>query len=370
MNARTIRVLVVDDSLSVRRRMAEVLEEDPELRVVGEASDGETAIRLCQELRPDVITLDMVLPGMTGVEVTEYIMAHQPTPILVVSSSANRGELIQTYDALSAGAVDVLDKCGATESVAGWERTLVSSLKIVSRIKVITHPRHRLRIATTSDVFAPPPPAIAPPAPPTELPRLGTVRAPNLLALGASTGGPGALVQVLRAIPTPLPVPILGVIHLGAPFGMGFPDWLATQIPHPVGKPRHGERLAAYVGQVVLAPPDQHLVLREGRIYLTNDPERFSCRPSVDVLFESIAQSSAQNTNVHTAAALLTGMGRDGAAGLLALRRAGGFTIAQDEATSVVYGMPREAVLMGAADRQLGLPLIGPALASLLKGVP
>src|SRR5260370_12943288 len=139
-----IRVLVVDDSLTVRKRLVDVLGADRELQVVGEAGDGPQAIELCERLRPDVMTLDMMLPTMNGLAVTEHVMAFFPTPIVIVSSSTNRGELFKTYDALAAGAVEVLDKPGATEPADDWERRLVALVKLVSRIKVITHPPRRL----------------------------------------------------------------------------------------------------------------------------------------------------------------------------------------------------------------------------------
>jgi two-component system chemotaxis response regulator CheB len=148
------------------------------------------------------------------------------------------------------------------------------------------------------------------------------------------------------------------VIHIGEPFGAAFAEWLDAQSAHRVSYARAGQRVPA--GQVVMAPPDRHLLVRDGRLWLTTDPERHSCRPSVDVLFESLASEYGPGVM----AALLTGMGRDGAAGLLKIRQAGGLTIAQDEATSVVYGMPREAVLLGAAEQVLPLREIGPALAT------
>src|SRR6204780_2454989 len=140
-----LRVLVVDDSLTIRRRLCEILSADPELEVVGEAEDGKRAIELCELLRPDVMTLDMVMPVMSGVTAAEYIMAHCPTPILIVSASTNRGELFRTYDALAAGAVDVLEKPGEGDAGDDWERRLLSAVKLVSRIKVITHLRAKLR---------------------------------------------------------------------------------------------------------------------------------------------------------------------------------------------------------------------------------
>lgn len=343
-----IRVLVVEDSLTVRKYLCDVLASDPELEVVGEASDGRHAIELCQQLRPDVVTMDMVLPVMTGLAATEYIMAHRPTPILVVSASTNRGELFKTYDALAAGAVDVLEKPTGDEPDAVWERQFCSTVKLIARIQVITHPRARLGSLGRTP---PPLPDLPPP----------TSRRGKVIALGASTGGPGAIVEVLRGLPAPCAVPILLVLHIGEPFGTAFAEWLNNQSGHRVSYARDGELVAGRAGTVSMAPPDHHLVVRGGRTYLNTDAERHSCRPSVDVLFESVARDYGASA----IAALLTGMGRDGAAGLLAIRRAGGATIAQDEATSVVYGMPREAVLLGAAERVLPLGEIGPALAAL-----
>ena len=173
-----VRVLVVEDSLTVRRRLCEVLGADPDIDVVGEADNGKSAIELCREIRPDIVTLDMMLPVMSGLAATEYIMAHVPTPILIVSSSINRGELFRTYDALAAGAVDVLEKPAGDDTDADWERRFVAAVKLVSRIRVITHPRARLGSLGRA-------PAVAP------LPAASARAAYRAVALGASTGGPG-----------------------------------------------------------------------------------------------------------------------------------------------------------------------------------
>lgn len=347
-----IRVLVVEDSLTVRARLVEVIQSDPELEVIGEAEDGRTAIELCQRLRPDVMTLDMMLPVMTGLAATEYIMAHFPTPILVVSASFNRGEVFKTYDALAAGAVDVMEKPSGLEQPGTWEREFLSTLRVVSRIKVITHPRARL------SGYAPP--VSAKPEPSTA----SRVEASlELVLIGVSTGGPSALVEVLRALPRDFPLPVLIVLHLAAPFAAAFGDWLSAQTGRDVKYAASGEALSQLGGAVRLAPADRHLAVRDGKLLLTNGPERHSCRPSVDVLFESVVAELGPRT----IACLLTGMGRDGAAGLLALRQAGAVTIAQDEATSVVYGMPREAALLGAATSILPLGAIGPHIVSLSR---
>jgi two-component system, chemotaxis family, protein-glutamate methylesterase/glutaminase len=351
MNRARTRVLVVEDSLTVRRRLCEVLERDPELDVVGEAADGRQAIAQCDALRPDVITMDMMLPVMTGLAATEHIMAHRPTPILVVSSSTNRGELFQTYEALAAGAVDVMEKPRGDETDDEWERRFIGSVKLVSRIRVITHPRARLGAlgAASGRLSARPPQAVWRP------------RRCSVIALGASTGGPGALVEVLRGLPRAFALPILLVLHIGEQFGSAFAEWLDAHTALDVRYAEQGQPIAASSGCVLIAPPGQHLVVRASRAQLTREPPRHSCRPSVDVLFESLADEYASEV----AACLLTGMGTDGAGGLLRIRQAGGITIAQDEATCVVYGMPREAARLDAAERILPLREIGSALGEL-----
>jgi two-component system chemotaxis response regulator CheB len=341
-----IRALVVEDSLTVRRQLCEILARDPDIEVVGEAEDGKRAIELCARLRPDVVTLDMMLPVMSGLAATEYIMAHCPTPILVVSASTNRSELFKTYEALAAGAVDVLEKPRGDEPAGEWERRFISTVKLVSRILVITHLQPRPGAARRQD---------------SQAPALRTRRNVAVVAIGASTGGPGAIVELLRALPAELSLPILFVLHISSVFSASFADWLDGQTGRRVAYARNGEPLSSAAGRVVMAPPDTHLVVRGGRFWLTHDAERHSCRPSVDVLFESVAVEFGPAA----AGCLLTGMGRDGAAGLLQMRRAGGLTIAQDEASSVIYGMPREAVLLGAAERVLSLGEISRAIARL-----
>lgn len=345
-----IRVLVVEDSLTVRKRLCEILSEDSAIEVVGEAADGKQAIDLVGTLLPDIVTMDMMLPVMSGLAATEYIMAHQPRPILIVSSSTNRGELFKTYEALAAGAVDVLEKPVGDDDGA-WARHFLATVKLVSRIRVITHPRARLR------------PLESAPAPPTG--RASPHGAPpKAVVIGASTGGPSALVELLRGLGPDFDLPVLIVLHINEPFGTAFADWLDGQTTRRVSYARDREPLAGVAGRVVMAPPGRHLSIDAAhRLRLTDGPERHSCRPSADVLLETAAQALGPAA----IACLLTGMGRDGAAGMLAVHRAGGRTIAQDEATSVVYGMPREAVLLGAADRVMPIGEIGAALCDLAR---
>jgi two-component system chemotaxis response regulator CheB len=354
-----IRVLVVEDSATMRHHLRESLKGDPELRVVGEALDGGQAVELCDRLRPDVVTMDMMLPTMSGLVATEHIMAEFPTPILVVSS-ADRQELFSTYNALAAGAVDVLEKPRGDASDAGWERRLCSAVRLVSRIRVITHPRARLdgrdRPGTaTLPVHS---------RPAAAQPVVAGDGALQVVALGASTGGPGALTELLCALPPGFRTPILCVQHIAAsePFAVAFSDWLGDQTGHNVSYAADGTPVSILGNRVVLAPPDRHLLVRDGVLRLSDGPPRHSCRPAVDLLFESVATEYSGAA----AGALLTGMGRDGAEGLLQMRARGAVTFAQDEASCVVYGMPQAAALLGAAGHILPPARIAARLGELV----
>jgi two-component system chemotaxis response regulator CheB len=242
------------------------------------------------------------------------------------------------YDALAAGAVDVLEKPRGDASDAGWDLRLCAALRMVSRIRVITHPRATLngRGRTAAVVPAEPPPTA--PEPGSGL---------QVVVLGASTGGPGALTELLRALPAGFHTPLLCVQHIAAsePFAVAFSDWLAGQTRRRVSYAQDGVPVQSLAGQMLLAPPDRHIFLRDGKVRLSSAPPRHSCRPAVDVLFES----AADEYGAAAAGCLLTGMGRDGAEGLLRMRARGAVTYAQDEASSIVYGMPRAAALLGAA---------------------
>ena len=352
-SAAPLRALVVEDSLTIRKYLAGVLRSHG-IDVVGEAADGMQALELCKTLRPDVVTMDMILPHLSGLAATEQIMAFCPTPILIVSASVNRGEVFQTYDALAAGAVDVFDKVRASlASVRSddrthhdWETRFIAAVRMTARIKVITHPRGRQHPARAFSQELNAGDLAASYHPQSE----SNGERADLIAIGASTGGPAAIVEILRGLPADFTIPILIVLHISELFSFAFAEWLNTLSPIPARYALDGEALPKPgKPQIILAPAGRHLVVEGSMLRLRDTAERHSCKPSIDELFESLA---AQPTR-HTLLCLLTGMGTDGATGLLAARRAGLATIAQDEATSVIFGMPGEAVRLGAAARVL-----------------
>lgn len=277
------------------------------------------------------------MPVMDGVTATEYIMANCPTPILMVSASSNRGQAMQTFDALAAGAIDVLDKAAGIEPAGVWEHELVAAVKMVSRIK----PIRRSSVNRRARV----PGAAAPAGKITFLPA-GENDDAVIVAIGASIGGPSAMAKILAQIPAGFPLSILLVIHIAPEFSDSLVHWIAKLSDLNVRIAVDGEPIPRPgIGEIIMAPPDRHLTVGQGRLQVTNAPQRNLCRPSIDELFESVARECGPQA----IACLLTGMGKDGAAGLLAVRKSGGQTIAQDQASSTVFGMPREAIALDAA---------------------
>jgi two-component system, chemotaxis family, protein-glutamate methylesterase/glutaminase len=276
-------------------------------------------------------------------------MAHCPTPIVVLSAAESRTEGQRTMDALAAGAVDAVDKPSGLPD-AKWPRTLLERVRMAARVRVITHVRARVQREPA------PPPLVVPPVPPL-------AHSPRLLVVGASTGGPAALSFLLGALPPGFPLPMLLVLHTTEQFDTAMVEWLEARSGVQVRKAVDGEALPLPGRLCVrMAPGNRHMVVRSGRLWLEDGPERHSCRPSVDTLFESVARELGGSA----IGCLLTGMGRDGAEGLGAMRRAGATTVVEDESTCVVFGMPREAIRLGAAQHVVGLtalPLLLTALA-------
>jgi two-component system chemotaxis response regulator CheB len=323
-----LRILIVEDSVTVRKRLTDVFTGDPTFTVVGEAGDGERALELCKRLRPDVVTLDLMLPGINGVEVTRRIMADCPTPIVIFSGAENRTVGLHLLDALSAGAVDAVEKPSRFVASSDWAAELLSRVKLAARVPSAA-------AAVSRAVPEPPRP-----------------RPARLVAIGASTGGPAAMKDILQRLPPDFPLPMLLVMHLSEKFEASMVEWLGKSSAIPVRHAVDGEPLPPAGRPVLLmARANRHLVVREGRLRLVEGPERHSSRPSVDVLFESVAKDLGSGA----VGCLLTGMGRDGAEGLQAMKHAGAITLAQDEESSVVFGMPREAIRLGAARHVLPL---------------
>lgn len=340
-----LRVLVVDDSQVARKLLVSILNGDPALEVVGEAAHGAEAVALAARLRPDVITMDVYMPVMDGLEATRRIMGTTPTPIVMVSSSAPM-DVARSFQAVEAGALTLLEKPGGpgTPRFRALADELVTSVKLMAEVKVVTR---RLRMEPAGAV---------------------PVRAPaqrvEVVSVAASTGGPAALATILGALPADLPAPLLVVQHIAAGFDAGLVNWLDRVSPLSVRLAVDGTGLRA--GEVLVAPQDHHLGIDgAGRVSLSGADPIGGHRPSATFLFRSVARSYGPRAM----GVILTGMGDDGAAGLLDLKRAGGPVIAQDRATSVVYGMPEKAAALGAVDQILPVESIaGAVVAACLPG--
>lgn len=345
-----VRVMIVEDSKVVRHLLTSIIARDPRLSVVAAVGSAEEALDQIGQAEPDVISMDIRLPGMDGLEATRRIMTERPTPIVVIADSVHDEALKISMNALRAGALTVVEKPVGI-ATAGYEEladTIRTQLLIMSEVPVI---RRRSIGARPPRPQPPPSPGPVPP-----------VR-PSVVGIAASTGGPPALARVLGALPPTFPVPILLVQHMGAPFMEGFASWLDGLVPLKVAVARDGE--VALPGNVYVAPGDRHLEIRTGHVLrVTGDPPIGSQRPAATILFRSMAQAlGARGLGV-----VLTGMGEDGALGLLDLNRAGGYTLAEDQSTSVVYGMPAAAVRLGGISASLPLDAVGPRLRDIVLG--
>jgi two-component system chemotaxis response regulator CheB len=345
------RVRVLEDSIVVQALLGFIIGKDPRLEVCGTVPSGEAALAAIPRLRPDVISMDIRLPGMDGLETTRVIMSRHPTPIVVIADAVEDRSLHISMNALRSGALSVVEKPAgfAHADHATIAETICTQLYIMSHVPVI---RQRdlswlARPATTQAA---------------DNRQRGR---PVMAAIVASTGGPAALARVLGGLPADLPLPILVVQHMGPVFMAGFAAWLDGIVPQPVGIAVHGQTPLA--GHVHVAPGDQHMtVAADGTLRLSQAAPVNSQRPSGTILFQSMARVlGARSLGV-----LLTGMGEDGAEGMLALRHAGAMTITEDESTAVVYGMPATAVRLGASILSLPLDRIAEAMlrAAMLKG--
>jgi len=352
-----IGVLIVEDSEVVRLLLQHVIGADSRLAVVGAAASAEEALDLLERLSPDVISLDIRLPGMNGFEATRRIMRERPTPIVVCSASVESGDLKITMNALRAGALAVVEKpVGTTrDDYDRLARTLCTQLAIMSEVKVV-----RQRAFDAGPVVRG---AVLQPAPAGARVRAKLDTPLRVLGIGASTGGPNAVVQLLTDLGSDFPLPILLVQHMMPTFLAGFVSWLEGVTPFRAVIARNGE--APVRGTVYLAPADHHLQIEGDRIRLTQDVAVSAQRPSATVMFASMARTLGDAA----LGILLTGMGDDGADGLVAMRHAGAYTVAEHESTAVVYGMPKAAVDRGGACECLPLKSIAPRVLELISTV-
>jgi two-component system chemotaxis response regulator CheB len=350
MEKRRIRVVIVDDSLVAREMLSQILVSDPEIEVVGQAKDGRQGVEMVASLKPDLVTMDIHMPHMDGLAAVEKIMAYSPTPILVVSSSVHGSGTGRAFDALALGALEVMKKPEPRD----WEdlerigREIIRKVKLLSRVRVITHlsgrrKEERARGAGRGHA-------------------VGTSRAPSLVAIGSSTGGPSALMTLLSALPKDMPAPVVIAQHIAEGFIPGLVQWLDGGCEVAVRAAVDKE--TPKPGSAYLAPTGLNLEF-DGHCMRFTTPEPGQLYiPSADTLFASVARSLASAS----VGVILTGMGNDGAKGLKAMRDAGAVTIAQDEQTSTVFGMPKAAAELGAAVQVLPIERIGAEVARLVTG--
>ena len=349
--ARRLRVLVVDDSAVVRKAITDSLSRDPEIEVVGSACDPYVAREKIVRLEPDVLTLDLEMPRMDGLTFLRILMKHNPMPVVVVSSLTQAGSRA-AMEAMEAGAMDVLAKPDGTMSIGGLGERLAFHVKAAAAAgrwrRSVASPPACDAVASTASVDAVP---LPPPS--------GPVDGRGLIVIGCSTGGLEALRVILQRLPAWMP-PIAVVQHISGYFSRIVAERLDAVSPLDVREAEDGAILRP--GTCLIAPGEHHLAIerhQQGyRARLLTSPPLHHCRPAVDVLFRSAAESAGP----HAVAALLTGMGSDGALGMASIHQAGGLTIAEHESTCVVYGMPRAAVDMGVVDRVLPLPEIAGAI--------
>ena len=347
-----IRVLIVDDSNVIRQSTRFVLQSDPAIQVVGEASNGADAIVQVERLRPDVVTMDITMPKMGGLDAIREIMAAHPIPIVVVTALDLDRELNLAGQATRLGAVSILKRPAgiATPDYRVFAGKLIEQVKLMSAVKVI----RRTRVGAGVSHAVPPADSVA-----DSLPM--PAKKIEIIAIGSSTGGPAALHKILSALPGNLPVPILIVQHISFGFVDGLASWLNDASPLKIQVGHAGEKIAP--GQVYIAPDDRHMLVDSfGHLTLSPAAPVGGHRPSVTPLFESVARAFGRAA----VGVILTGMGADGAIGMKALRRAGALTLAQDEASSVVFGMPKEAIALGAVLRIVPLENIARILQELV----
>ncbi len=337
MTVDTIRVLLADDSSMVREMLRDILEQEPDIQVVGEACNGQEAIEKARLLKPTLITMDLEMPVMNGMEAITVIMGAKAVPILVVSGIADAQK---AYEAVRRGALDVVAKPDVS---AASVKEFVSKVRMLAKVPVITHIRPLYPEEQRSAAATPP---RCPPLPALQTAGAASGTAGQVFAIASSTGGPQVLAQILPQLPADFPCPVLIAQHISEGFATGMAEWLSGLSRLPVRLAQHGEPVCS--GAVYLAPPEYHCTVNNARqIALVERAEQDIYRPSCDRLLESVA-------TVYRADAvgiILTGMGRDGAHGIARIHNNGGITLAQNAETSLIYGMNRCAIEAGSVQK-------------------
>lgn len=341
----TIKVLLADDSPLVRQVLADMLHETPDILVIGCACNGQEAAAMTLSLQPDLVVMDLMMPVMNGIEAIEEIMAGTPTPVLVLSGAVDRTEMDCAFNAIKRGALDVMEKPAleTPEAMEAFAARLVDKVRLLSGIRVIRHPRRKPKHPKPEPILMQGPP-------------------PNLLAIGASTGGPRAVMTLLKSLPKGFPATVFVVQHIAEGFAEGFATWLNRECALPVRLAVDGAAFGA--GEALVAPDGSHMTVSDGRIRLVDEAPVNCCRPSIDVFFTSLAQQPCDRV----VSLLLTGMGKDGAQGLLRIKERGGMTLVQDEVSCVVFGMPKAAISLDAAKQVLPLDRMPAAVLKLFAG--
>jgi len=346
-----IRVVIVDDSRLARELLRELLDGENDMEVVGEAENGRQAVELASKLRPNLITMDLEMPIMNGIDAIEEIMCSKAVPILVVSSVADAHNALE---AVGRGALEVVSKPDYSPEQAA---EFVAKVRMLAGVSVIT----RLRPRKTLEVLLTQPPPILPtPISPQSLTFMGSTIYSRVFAIACSTGGPQALAQILPALPANFPCPVVIAQHISDGFAGGMVDWLGSLCKLPVRLAAEGDLLQA--GVIHISPSEHHLIITPARrAALIERGANDVYRPSCDALFNSIAAVFGRQA----IGIILTGMGSDGAKGIADIRDQGGMTLAQDEMTSVIYGMNRIAVDSGAVQQVLPVAAIASTMVTL-----
>jgi len=370
-----IKILIAEDSLTVTTILQKIFATDEEFQVIGTARNGQEAVEKVRVLRPDIVTMDIRMPVMDGFEATKQIMTSCPTPILVISASVGKDDMNIAFNAIRAGALDIVEKPKGNLAM-DYEyigRDLIKKIKILSGVKVFHHvpsKRHQKAKDTETGKFqitgvSQPKEASKAKSDTAMLTRpLRPSQPIELIAIASSTGGPSALIKVLKNLPSNFPVPIVIVQHICEGFGQGFVDWLNKECSLTVKTADRGEILAP--STIYVAPDEFHLLIDPGKVVrLSKSMPINGLRPCATIMMESVAKVCGAST----VGMILTGMGRDGADGMKAIKEAGGVTIAQNQETCVVFGMPKEAIELGVVDKVLPIDKMAEELLKLILPV-